>query len=60
VLNKSGSTIAQGALVRPDPANVGCVKAATSASDGPIIGRVNDGVIPNNTSGRVYALLGGL
>jgi hypothetical protein len=49
----SGSTIPLNALIKPDPANQGCVKEATSLTDGPILGRVNDAAITPGTLGRV-------
>jgi hypothetical protein len=52
-INKSGSSIAKGALIKPDPANIGCVKQASGPSDGPIMGNANDAIIPNNSSGMI-------
>jgi hypothetical protein len=53
VKNKTGGILQQGSILKPDPTNPGCVMQASDPSDGPIIGRVNDAAIQNNTHGRV-------
>jgi hypothetical protein len=42
VRNRTGSPIANGSLLKPDPTNNGGVIAATNLSDSPIVGRVTE------------------
>jgi hypothetical protein len=58
IKNKSGTPLLQGSIVKPDPGHPGCGMMATDPSDGPILGRVNDGAIPNNGSGRLMLSIG--
>jgi hypothetical protein len=57
VKNKSGVSIVNGSLIKPDSANIGCVKAATGPGDVPVIGRVTGGDIANNASGQAQILI---
>jgi hypothetical protein len=58
IKNKSGVPLQQGSIVKPDPDNPGCGMMADDPSDSPILGRVNDGAIQNNHSGRLVLTIG--
>jgi hypothetical protein len=58
IKNKSGVPLQQGSIIKPDPNNPGCGMMAANPSDGPILGRVNDGAIQNNRSGRIMLTIG--
>ena len=55
--NKTGGSIASGALLKPDPANAGGVVAATGWNDGPIVAKAL-GTISAGGSNEVEVLMG--
>lgn len=52
VTNKTGATILNGALLKPDSANAGGVTTATSMADGYVIGRALENITSGGGQGR--------